>query len=175
MTRRSSSKKSVKSVKSVKSSTNSLNQSETSVITPPVINPVIETEIDPDMKQYMDMLANNKVRYESVKSNLFDPNKLAMVNKTVRNDNYYMLDKYGLVIRKECQNSKKTAFGWKYYEDEPVNIHIGDLLLKTNSKDIQIITLQQIKEQFPTVFNAPRGVIYKVYSEMFPNIDLNNL
>ena len=170
VTRRSSSRK------SVKSSTNSLNQSETPVITPPqVINPVIETEIDPDMKQYMDMLANNKVRYESVKSNLFDPNKLKMVNASVRNDNYYMLDKYGLVIRKECQNSKKTAFGWKYYEDEPVNIHIGDLLLKTNSKDIQIITLQQIKEQFPTVFNAPRGVIYKVYSEMFPNIDLNNL
>ena len=140
-----------------------------------IFSEMSELVINQEMKDYMQKLAENKIKSDQFKDELFNPNELKIVNSSVHNGNHYMLDKYGLVIRKKFQNSKKTAFGWRYYNDEPINIHISDLLLQTNSSDIQVITLQQIKHQFPNVFNPPRGIIYKIYSNIFPEIDLNSL
>ena len=86
------------------------------------------------------------------------------------------LDKYNLPIRKNFQDSRKSAFGWKYNSNqEPINIHINDILLQTESQDILKITLQQLKTQFPTLFKPPRGIIYKIYSTEFPDINIDEL
>ena len=132
--------------------------------------------INQDMLNYMIKISQSKVITDERKNELFDPNKLAFINKSVRNDNYYMVDKYGLPIRKNFQDSKKTAFGWKYNSNnEPINIHIGDILLQTNSDQIREITLQQLKNQYPNLFKPPRGTIYKIYSTLYPEIDLETL
>ena len=132
--------------------------------------------INQDMLNYMIKISQSKVITDERKNELFDPNKLAFINKSVRNGNYYMVDKYGLPIRKNFQDSKKTAFGWKYNSNnEPINIHIGDILLQTNSDQIQEITLQQLKNQYPNLFKPPRGTIYKIYSTLYPEIDLETL
>lgn len=132
--------------------------------------------INKDMLAYMEKISESKKITDDIKNELFDPNELKIVNDSVHNGNFYMLDKYGLVIRKNFQNSKKTAFGWKYNEDnQPINIHIGDLLLRTNSESIREITLQQLKHQYPNLFKPPRGIIYKIYSNIFPEINLENL
>ena len=129
--------------------------------------------INEQMKTYMKTIIKINDKNNNYKDNLFSGNTLKCVNSTIRNENYYMLDKYGLIIRKNSQDSKKTAFGWKYNEQhEPINIHIPDLLLSTNSPDIQKITLQQLKQQFPNVFKSPRGIAYKIYTNEFPDYDI---
>lgn len=135
-----------------------------------------EIFINEVMRNYMTNLFESKNKTEKKKDILFNPKRLSMVNSSVRNGNYYMLDRYGLVIRKNQQNSKKTAFGWRYdSNNEPINIHIGDIMLQTNSDQIRKITLQQMKYQWPNLFAPPRGLIYKVYSELFPEINLETI
>ena len=132
--------------------------------------------INEQMKSYMKTIIKINNKNNDYKNNLFSGDTLECVNSTIRNDNFYMLDKYGLVIRKNSQDSKKTAFGWKYNEQhEPIDIHISDLLLQTNSPDIQKITLQQLKQQFPNVFKSPRGIVYKVYINEFPDYNINEM
>ncbi len=135
-----------------------------------------DININPDMLNYMNSILAVKVKTDERKDQLFDPSELPVVNSGVRNNNYYMLDKYGLVIRKDFQNNKKSAFGWRYNSDnEPINIHIDNILLQTNSNNIRDITLQQLKHHYPSLFNPPRGVIYKIYSTTFPDINLDNI
>lgn len=132
--------------------------------------------INKEMLVYMKKISESKIITDKIKNELFDPNELKIVNDSIHNGNFYMLDKYGLVIRKNFQNSKKTAFGWKYNENnEPINIHIGEILLQTNSDQIREITLQQLKHQYPNLFKPPRGTIYKIYSNVFPEINLEKI
>ena len=135
-----------------------------------------EIIINQDMLEYMLKLSKCKIVTDEHKDELFNPERLEFMNKSVRNGNYYMIDKYGLLIRKNFQDSKKTAFGWKYNDqNEPINIHINDILLQTNSNQIREITLQQLKNQYPNLFKPPRGTIYKVYSVLYPEINLEEL
>ena len=134
------------------------------------------TIINQNMLNYMHSILKINNNNNKIKDEIFTNKTLKCVNSSIRNGNFYILDKYGLPIRKNFQDSKKTAFGWKYNnEQEPINIHIDDILLKTESKDIQRLTLQQLKIQFASLFKSPRGIIYKIYSNEFPDIDLENL
>lgn len=134
------------------------------------------TKINNDMLEYMDSILKINKANNEIKDELFTGKVLKYVNSSIRNGNYYMLDKYGLPIRKNFQDSKKSAFGWRYNENqEPINIHINDILLQTDSQDIQKITLQQLKTQFPTLFKPPRGIIYKIYASEFPDISIDEL
>lgn len=135
-----------------------------------------ETIINPAMLSYMSSILKINASNNEYKDNLFTGKTLACVNSTIRNNNFYMLDKYNLPIRKNNQDSKKTAFGWRFNEsNEPVNIHISDILIQTNSPDIQKITLQQLKQQFPTLFKPPRGIIFKIYNSEFPDMKIDEL
>lgn len=132
--------------------------------------------INQHVLQYMTTLFDSASLENSHKDGLFRSENLKFINSSVKNANYYMLDRYGIVIRKNCLDNRKSAFGWKYDEnEEPLSIHISDILVKTNSKDVQILTLQSIKRQFPNVFKKPRGVFYKVYKELFEYIDVEGL
>ena len=134
------------------------------------------TILNESMIEYMDSILKINKTNNIIKDELFTGDVLDCVNSSIRNGNYYMLDKYGLPIRKNFQDSRKSAFGWKYNsEQQPINIHINDILLQTESDDIQIITLQQLKTQFPSLFKAPRGIIYKIYSTEFPEINIDAL
>ena len=134
------------------------------------------TIINNSMKKYMSKILKINASNNEYKDSLFTGKTLSYINSSVRNSNFYMLDKYGLPIRKTAQDSKKTAFGWRFNEDnEPINIHISDLLLATNSSDIQMITLQQLKQSFPSLFKKPRGIIAKIYDKEFPKINLDQL
>lgn len=135
-----------------------------------------ELIINKDMLHYMQKLSAHKNTSDNYTDDIFKNNVLENINKSVHNGNYYMLDKYGLIIRKNFQNSRKSAFGWKYNKNnEPINIHVSDILLQTSSNKIQEITLQQLKRQFPLLFNPPRGIIYKIYNAIYPDINLDEL
>ena len=125
---------------------------------------------------YMNKLNDTSNRENSRKDQIFNAKTLKFVNTSVKNANYYILDRYGLILRKNCMDNKKSAFGWRYDDnDEPISLHISDILIKTNSNEIQILTLQSIKRQFPNAFKKPRGIYYKVYKEMFKNVDIEAL
>ena len=135
-----------------------------------------ETKINTDMLEYMDSILKINKANNEIKDELFTGKVLKYVNSSIRNGNYYMLDKYGLPIRKNFQDSKKSAFGWRYNANqEPINIHINDILLQTESQDIQKVTLQQLKTQFPALFKPPRGTIYKIYASEFPDMSIDDL
>lgn len=142
---------------------------------PPPTDP--NTVINMNMLRYMESIQQINRKNNDIKDKLFTGKTLKCVNNSsIRNENYYMLDKYNLPIRKANQDSKKTAFGWKYNEKhEPINIHINDILLQTESEDIQRVTLQQLKSQFPTLFKPPRGIIFKIYNSEFPDYDIEDL
>ena len=137
-----------------------------------------DTKININMLHYMNhILKINKTNNE-MKDEIFTGKDLKCVNSSIRNNNFYTFDKYKLPIRKSCQDSKKTAFGWRYNENqEPINIHIDNILLQTESKDIQKITLQQLKQQpaFANLFKPPRGIIYKIYSSEMPELNIENI
>lgn len=142
----------------------------------PITKTTGDIKINKAMFEYLNHIRAINTQNHEIKDNIFATSDLDFVNATVRGDNFYMLDKYGLPIRKKEQNNPKPAFGWKYDENhEPINININPNLLKTNSYDIQIITLKQLKEKFPNQFKPPRGMIWKIYSNKFPDIDLNAL
>lgn len=132
------------------------------------------------MDKYMDSIMNMKYETDNSISQFFDSKRLSIINKNVRNGNYYTIDRFGLVIRKEEFDNVRSPYGWRYYtprnissEDydgidnkEPINIHINDILLQTNSPDIQKVTIQYLQREHPALFKGPRGILYKVYTSM---------
>lgn len=129
-------------------------------------------KINKPMEDYMRNIMNGKQISDNKIDKHFDNNTLQFINKYVKNENYYIFDKYNLVIRKKEFNNKKSPYGWIYNDEhEPINIHIDTMLMKMNSNDIQTITLQHINHEFPAVLKAPRGVLYKIYTTV--NTDSN--
>jgi hypothetical protein len=101
----------------------------------------------------------------------FNSKSLSIINETVKDGNFYILDKYNLVIRKNYYNYSRSPYGWKYDEEnDPVNIHINPILLKTKSPDITSITLQQLKQSYPIPFKRPRGMLFRIYTILYPNL-----
>lgn len=133
-------------------------------------------KINTSMERYMHDLMNKKGKSDKVVDTQFNNERLQFANKSVKNGNFYVIDKYNLIIRKNEFNNKKSAYGWIYDENkEPINIHIDSILLKTQSDDITTITLQQLKREYPTLFKSPRGMLFKIYSTIDLGIDVSKL
>lgn len=132
------------------------------------------------MKRYLNEILNTTHIDEQIHSVFSNP-KLDFINKSIRNKNYYGLDKYGLIIRSAEKNSGKTAFGWKLDQyGDPVNYHINDNMLLTNDDNILRITLQTLKNsgKFSKLFQPKNekthaGIIRKIYEEIMPEINLD--
>lgn len=137
-------------------------------------------KINKQMDKYMDSIMNMKHETDNTISQFFDSKRLYIINKNVRNGNFYTIDRFGLVIRKDEYGNTRSPYGWRYYtprnissEDyegidnkEPINIHINDILLQTNSPDIQKVTIQYLQRENPSLFKGPRGILYKVYTSL---------
>lgn len=129
------------------------------------------------MVEYMEDIMTKKQGRSKVVDSIFRADALACANRSIKSGNFYILDKYNIIIRKSEQNKTKSAYGWTYNADnEPINIHIPKVLLDTNSKDITTVTLQNMKAKFPALFKAPRGHIYRVYSMVnLPDVDITKI
>ena len=128
-------------------------------------NPICPgVHVNPIMEIYMRQMISEHKDANNLADEKFRDNRLSFVNSNIKTDNKYILDKYNLVIKRNEFNKTKTAFGWVYDADgDPINIHINPNLLETKSNDITFVTLQQLKQKYPTLFQA-RGVMYKVYT-----------
>lgn len=129
------------------------------------------------MMKHMEEIMDKKRKRSKQVDDIFKASALPFANKSIKTGNYYILDKYDLLIRKLDQNKPKSAFGWIYDKDgDPINIHINRVLLDTNSEDITVLTLQQLKTKFPNMFKPPRGQIWRVYNNLnFEDIDINKI
>jgi hypothetical protein len=104
-------------------------------------------------------------------------NEMSDINKILRKENYYALDKYGLIIRKKEQNKPKSPFGWIFKDGvEFINIHVNILQTKidVDKKIILMKTLATIKNKFPEIF-LKQKIFVKTYSKIFPDIDLSKI
>ncbi len=128
-------------------------------------NPICPgVHVNPIMEIYMRQMISEHKDANNLANEKFQDNRLAFVNSNIKSNNKYILDKYNLVIKRNEFNKTKTAFGWVYdAEGDPINIHINPNLLETKSSDITFVTLQQLKQKYPTLFQV-RGVMYKVYT-----------
>lgn len=134
------------------------------------------TIINPHMLEYMSHLLKINTANNKIKDSLFSGETLKCVNKSIHNSNYYMLDKYGLPMRKNSQDDNKKVFGWRYDEHhDPINIHINNILLQTHSNDIQQITIQQLKTRFPKDFTPKTGIVWRIYKNEFPDFNIETI
>lgn len=129
------------------------------------------------MVEYMEDIMTKKQGRNKIVDSIFRADALSCANRSIKSGNYYILDKYNIIIRKSEQNKTKSAYGWVYNaNNEPINIHIPKVLLDTNSKDITVVTLQHLKSKFPTLFRAPRGHIFHIYSMLdLADVDITQI
>jgi hypothetical protein len=126
--------------------TNQMTKQDVKINTNIQTNQCKPIKINTNMEKYMDELMNRKRENDEIIDEKFNSNSLGIINETVKDGNFYILDKYNLVIRKKYYNYSKSPYGWKYDEEnDPVNIHIDPIMLKTKSPDITSITLQQLQ------------------------------
>ena len=92
----------------------------------------------------------------------FTRDRLLCVNKQLKAGNYYAFDKYQLIIRRKEYNNLKSPYGWVYNElKEPICIHIDKTLIQTNADNIARLTLQRIRNMFPSEFKHAGKSIYE--------------
>ena len=124
-------------------------------------------KVNPVMEAYMAEIMSGKAKSDEHIDNQFNSERLQFINKSVKNGNVYIIDKHGLIIRKNEFNNKKSAYGWVYDESgDPINIHIDTILLKTQSPDITALTIQRLQREYPTLFKSPRGILYRIYTTL---------
>lgn len=121
-----------------------------------------------------------RLSIEEESHSIFQDKRLEFINKSIRNGNFYGIDKYGLIIR--ANEKGKGAFGWKYDDNgDPVNVNINGTLLKLGDVDIiRRSTLQNMKKngRFTKLFAKKEGaqhvgMIRRIYTEVFPDYDLD--
>lgn len=95
---------------------------------------------------------------------IFDNPKCVIVNKSLKTDNLYGLDKLGIVIRRNCFMAKSKAFSWKYLEGTRIPVSYFHESILPNKDNIKKILARQYQLQ-PSAFTNPGGVIYKIYSQ----------
>lgn len=109
--------------------------------------------------------------FKSLSTN-YDPNNdiLAKYNNVVKgaakaNPNRYMLDKFGLVIRKNDINKQLPTGYIKNESDEYININVDKTLLQFEPKKVLYDTLDRLYQntKFPK-----NGVVSKIYKELYP-------
>jgi hypothetical protein len=123
--------------------------------------------INTKFKQLFNKIFNLKPTDHKIET---DNEYLTKINSKIKNNNYYKLDKYGLVIRTNEVNKKKTIFGYIMNEDnEYINIHINNLLISFNSKELILHTLQLFKNNHKKEFKQ-NSIIYKLYNNLYPDI-----
>ena len=98
------------------------------------------------------------------KNNDTNDDRLARFN-TRSNSNIYLLDKFGLVIRKNDMNKQSPTGYFKDEEGELVNINVDKTLLHFNPENAlnDTIDLLYRNPKFPK-----NGVVSKIYHELYP-------
>lgn len=117
------------------------------------------------MKNYLENMYDNIDESNESITNCFDKYSKLSFNRRLKNKNFYMLDRYNLIIRKEDQNKIKSPYGWIYHNNEPICMHIDDILLRTSDDkyNIQHLTIQKLKNKFPKFFAPSNPSIIKLY------------
>jgi hypothetical protein len=132
--------------------------------------------VNRDIQLYFQNLFSSKITNQ-LSAVFYCENALQDMNKIIRKGNFYALDKFNLIIRKNDKDKIKSPFGWVFSEEnEPINIHINSILLRLNKKNIDDVckqTLVDIKNKFPEIF-ARQKIWKKVYSDKFPEIIFND-
>lgn len=113
--------------------------------------------------QLMSILTKGESLANEHNNVVFNHPKCQPANKTLKSNNYYGLDRLGIVIRREFFNSKSKPFSWKYIENTTTPIsYFYDPILNDEENVNQILSRQYQLQ--PSAFTKPSGVIYKIYS-----------
>lgn len=85
-----------------------------------------------------------------------------VANKSLKSDDSYGLDKYGIVVRRRMYNMKTKAYGWVYDECGDITSIFYNPMLSEDENIKHILNIQYKLQ--PTSFGT-NGVIYKIYHQ----------
>jgi hypothetical protein len=95
-------------------------------------------------------------------------NDMMFMNKNAHKNNYYGLDKFKLVIRKNDKDKQNSPYGWKYSDGEIINIHVDVISSHfLGQEEIFKNTLKIIKNKFNQQFSKNNS-LHKVYVKVVP-------
>lgn len=122
--------------------------------------------INKDMKKVIDDLLKDEHAALSDVTSKFTDKRCDVINKNIKTkNNFYALDKFGLLIRQGAYEKQNDPFGWKYDQDNNP-IHVWTSIDVSEQQNVMnVLSRQKINK--PTIFE-PRGILYKVYINHFP-------
>lgn len=125
-----------------------------------------EVVINPLIKKMMKNILNNTMNESEILDSYFVKEAIPPLNRNCRQCNYYIFDRYGLIIRRAHFNDPRKAYGWtKDDNGEPVCIHIDKSLIDVNAPNIRELTLSTLKTKFKAEFGE-KGVYGRVSKQM---------
>jgi hypothetical protein len=109
------------------------------------------------------MILNDTKKEENELDTYFTKESILIINKNVKEANYYAFDKFGLIIRRKAYNDNKSIFGWIYNDyREPISIHIDQYLMKTDPDRVFTQTIQKLRYKYPKEFSETSGKYNRV-------------
>jgi hypothetical protein len=127
---------------------------------------VLTYRINEDMKKYLNSIHKTNESVKKENEIIFNKDVLFEYNSRVKSENYYGVDDYGLIIRKNDFNNSKSPFGWIKEKDpveKIVNIHCKKNIAIDNSR-IRDQTIAYLKCKFSSLFKQEKGILNRYYS-----------
>ncbi|MFA5720212.1 MAG: hypothetical protein WC939_04040 [Acholeplasmataceae bacterium] len=122
-----------------------------------------ELRINEEMKAYLATVYEDNEEVKKENDIVFNKETLPTFNNRIRSGNFYAVDKFGLMIRKNDFNNQKSPFGWVKNDDEILNIHVKIHEGITDLSKVKELTLRSLKTKFPTLFKVEKGILNRFY------------
>lgn len=104
----------------------------------------------------------------------FNPEKLPSINKTIKNGNYYAVDKFGIPIRLKDRDSR-TVNGWTRYQGSIIHMFVNKSLIGSLSDEyIRKQAIDDLKAKYPSTFRANTAthkIIKQLYGDKYEDVD----
>jgi cytidylate kinase len=114
----------------------------------------------------MEKLMKMVIEKNNDRQRFFTDEVLGRLNKKLKKNNIYMYDRYGLIIRGQERNNKRSLTGYKVNPNDGSYEHILINQLDVDfNKDILGKVLKEIKRKL-----NKRQILWKVYAELYPEI-----
>lgn len=98
----------------------------------------------------------------------FDPKNLSFVNKSIKNGNYYAVDRFGIPIRLKDHDSK-TVHGWCKFNGEIIHTIVNKSIINlVTDEQIRDQAINELKLKYPNTFKL-RTATHKILNNLYGN------
>lgn len=120
------------------------------------------------MKKFINNIKKTESKTTNTYKEYFLNNKtLEEFNKKITNENYWGVDKYGIVIRFKEFNKMKNIHGWTVNEnDEIISTMVDKQLINCEDINIRENAISKIIQLNPNITKSTKTTVYKIYTKL---------